>query len=150
VLAPAPAVAERPPADTADRTLSPYFVIENGDPSIDRLPLRGTAVHIDVAGVIASVTVSQTYANDGKRPINARYVFPGSTRAAVHGLRMKVGDEVVLAKIKEREEARATYEKAKEEGKNAALLEQDRPNVFGMNLANVMPGQTIEVELRYS
>src|SRR5688500_17116460 len=136
--------------DRDDRTLSPYFFVEGGDPSVDRLPLEKTAVTVVVAGVIADVTVHQSYKNEGKRPINARYVFPASTRAAVHGLTMVVGDEVVKAKIKRREEARRDYEKAKLEGKNATLLEQDRPNVFSMEVANIMPGDRISGELRYT
>ena len=57
-------------------TLSPYFFIQGGDPGTDRLPLLGTKVTAHVAGVIADVTVRQTYKNDGTRPIHARYVFP--------------------------------------------------------------------------
>jgi len=77
-------------------------------------------------------------------------VFPASTRAAVHGLTMTVGEERVVAKIREREQARHEFTVAKQAGKNAALLEQQRPNVFTMELANVMPGQRIDVELTYS
>jgi len=143
----APAAAEPVPED---KTLSPYFFVEGGDPAVDKLPLEKTGVTVVVAGVIADVTVHQIYKNDGARPINARYVFPASTRAAVHGLTMVVGDEVVKAKIKRREEARRDFEQAKREGKNATLLEQDRPNVFSMEVANVMPGERITVELRYT
>ena len=131
-------------------TLSPYFFVEGGDPLTDRLPLLGTDVAVHVAGVIADVTVRQTYKNDGSRPIHARYVFPASTRAAVHGLTMTVGDQIVYAKIKEREEAGREFKAAKKAGKNAALLEQQRPNVFTMEVANLVPGQRIEVELHYS
>jgi Ca-activated chloride channel family protein len=147
LLAPALAAAG---ADPEDKTLSPYFFVEGGDPAVDRMPLEKTAVTIAISGVIADVKVHQIYRNDGKRPISARYVFPASTRAAVHGLKMVVGDEVVEAKIKRREEARRDFEKAKAEGKNASLLEQDRPNVFTMNVANIMPGDEIAVELRYT
>src|SRR5262245_60946025 len=84
---------------------------------------RSTPAPAAVSGFTADVTVTQTYKNDGTRPINARYVFPASTRAAVHGLRMIIGNEVIVAKIKRREEARQDYEKAKEQGKNASLLE---------------------------
>src|SRR5262249_19811881 len=139
--------AEEP---TADRTLSPYFYIEGGDDGVDRLPLLGTSVQVDIAGVIAHVTVRQSYKNDGARPIHARYVFPAATRAAVQGLTMTVGGERVVAKIREREQARVEFAKAKLEGKNAALLEQQRPNVFTMELANLMPGQRVDVELDYS
>ena len=142
----APALAE---PTTDDKTLSPYFFIE-GDPTVDRLPLAKTVVQVDVAGVIADVKVTQTYKNEGSRPIHAEYVFPGSTRAAVHGMRMRIGDRVIVAKIKEREAASEEFSKAKAAGKSASLLEQERPNVFRMKIANILPGDLIEVELRYT
>lgn len=132
-----------------DRSLSPYFVVK-GDPNVDRLPLKDTSVEMNVAGVIADVRVVQTYANEGKNPINATYVFPASTRAAVYGMRMRIGDEVIVARIQEREAAKEEFETAKKEGKSASLLEQSRPNVFTMNLANLMPNETVEIELRYT
>ncbi len=138
--------SEPPPAD---KTLSPYFFVQ-GDPSVDHLPLKDTRVEISVSGVIADVKVVQTYRNEGSRPINATYVFPASTRAAVYGMRMKIGDQVIVAKIKEREKAKQEFETAKKEGKSASLLEQDRPNVFSMNLANMMPQEQVEIELRYT
>jgi Ca-activated chloride channel family protein len=132
------------------KTLSPYFVLESTDPKQDQLPLEGTHVTVSVAGAIADVTVKQTYKNAGKRPLNAKYVFPASTRAAVHGMSMKIRDQVIDAVIQEREQASRTFEQAKREGKSATLLEQQRPNVFSMNVANVMPGDRIEVTLRYT
>ena len=134
----------------ADKTLSPYLFVEGGDPSIDRLPLKDTQVSVAIAGVIADVTVRQVYENGGTRPIHARYVFPASTRAAVSGLTMTVGQVRTVAKIREREAATREFEVAKREGKSATLLEQSRPNVFTMKLANVLPGDTIVVELKYT
>jgi Ca-activated chloride channel family protein len=132
-----------------DKTLSPYFLVK-GDPNLDHLPLKDTNVEIAVSGVIADVKVVQTYRNEGTRPINALYVFPASTRAAVYGMRMRIGDEVIVAKIKERAVAKQEFETAKKEGKSASLLEQDRPNVFTMSLANLMPQEGVEIELRYT
>src|SRR5262245_46427896 len=114
-----------------DQTLAPYFVVQ-GDPNVDQLPLKDTRVEISVSGVIADVKVVQTYRNEGSRPINASYVFPASTRAAVYAMRMKIGNEIIVAKIKEREKAKKEFDEAKKEGKSASLLEQDRPNVFSM------------------
>jgi Ca-activated chloride channel family protein len=132
-----------------DKTLSPYFVVK-GDPDVDHLPLKDTRVEIAVSGVIADVRVVQTYRNEGSRPINASYVFPASTRAAVYAMRMRIGDQVIFAKIKEREAAKQEFDAAKKEGKSASLLEQNRPNVFSMSLANIMPQDQIEIELRYT
>jgi len=142
--------AARGDSPPADKTLSPYFFVEGGDPSIDRLPLKDTRVDVAIAGVIADVTVRQVYENHGTRPIHIRYVFPASTRAAVHGMTMTVGNVRTVATIRERERAVREFEAARSEGKSASLLEQSRPNVFTMKLANVMPGDTVVVELKYT
>ena len=136
--------------DSAEKTLAPYFALENADPEIDSLPLQSTRVAMAVTDVVADISVTQVYENRGQRPLNARYVFPASTRAAVHGLSMRIRDQVIEAKIQEREQAQKTFEQAKRAGKSASLLEQQRPNVFSMSVANVMPGDHIEVTLRYS
>jgi Ca-activated chloride channel family protein len=132
-----------------NRSASPYFFVE-GDPSVDQLPLRDTRVHYDITGVIAEVSVTQRYENHGTRPIHARYVFPASTQAAVHGMKMTIGDRVIEAKIRERAEAEREFAEAKREGKSASLLQEERPNVFTMEVANVMPGDRIDVELHYT
>ena len=132
-----------------DKTLAPYFFVQ-GDPNVDHLPLKDTRVQIDVAGVIADVKVVQTYRNEGIRPVNASYVFPASTRAAVYAVRMKIGNEIIVARIKERDQAKKDFETAKKEGKSASLLEQERPNVFSMKLANLMPQEQVEIELQYT
>src|ERR1044071_1488243 len=137
-------------AEQEDKTLSPYFFVEGTRPGVEALPLESTKADVHITGVIADVVVRQTYRNDGDRTISARYVFPASTRAAVYGMKMTIGTRVIEAKIKEREEARKEYEEAKKEGKTASLLEQDRPNVFSMNVANILPKDKILVELHYT
>ena len=78
------------------------------------------------------------------------YVFPASTRAAVYAMKMTIGERTIQAKIKKRDEARQEYEQAKQQGKSASLLEQQRPNVFQMNVANIMPGDLVKVEMSYT
>ena len=145
IIVPRPAAA-----DDSNLSLSPYFFVDGASPGIEALPLQRTKADVHISGVIADVVVTQTYRNDGDRTISARYVFPASTRAAVYGMKMKIGDRLIVAKIKEREEARKEYEEAKAAGKTASLLEQDRPNVFTMNVANILPKDVIDVELRYT
>jgi len=132
------------------KTLSPYFFIENGDPSVDRFPLKKTHVNVTITGVIADVVITQKYVNHGTRPITARYIFPASTRAAVHGMKMKIGEHMICAKVKERNIAQKEFNTAKKQGKSASLLKQQRPNVFSMNVANIMPEDIIEIELHYT
>ena len=135
-----------------EKLLAPYFVIqsEGADVSTDYFPLKSTEVTTNINGVIAETYVVQTYVNEGDKPINAQYVFPTSSTATVHGMTMEIGSHRVTATIKEKEEAKEEYEEAKEEGKSASLLEQRRPNVFTMDVANVMPGDTARIELHYT
>ncbi len=133
-----------------DKTLSPYFFVKTDDLELDQLPLKSTSVEVNVSGVIADVVVTQVYKNEGKKPLEAIYVFPASTRAAVYGMKMAIGERTIIAKIREREAARQEYEDAKKAGQSASLLEQQRPNVFQMNVANILPADVISVELRYT
>jgi len=135
---------------TDDKTLSPYFFIQSESADVEQFPLLSTMSDVNIVGVIADVRVTQTYKNDGQTAIEATYVFPGSTRAAVYGMKMTIGERVIEAQIKEKQQARQEYQQAKEEGKTASLLEQERPNVFQMSVANILPGDKIIVELRYT
>ncbi len=136
--------------ENADKTLSPYFFVKSDDPNFDQLPLKSTTTSVDIAGVIADVRVTQVYKNEGKKPLEAIYIFPASARVAVYGMKMTIGERTIIAKIGKREEARRDYEKALSEGKSASLLEQQRPNVFQMNVGNLLPGDEIKVELSYT
>jgi len=134
-----------------DKTLSPYFFIENkGSDTVDQFPLKSTNAQVNINGVIADIMITQQYQNNGTHPINARYIFPASTRAAVHGMEMRIGDETIKAKIQERKTAEKKFNAAKKTGKSASLLKQNRPNVFSMNVANIMPGDTVDIELCYT
>ena len=137
-------------SSTADRTLAPFFFVDTDDPSVDQLPLKSVAAQVHIAGVIADVTIEQVYRNEGTRPLEAIYIFPASTRAAVYGMVMHTGDREIIAEIREREQARREYEEARELGQTASLLEQERPNVFKMNVANILPGDSIAVRLSYT
>jgi Ca-activated chloride channel family protein len=149
IALPSISLANRP-STANQKTLAPFFVVKGDSKTVDGLPLKGTHAEVDISGVIARVKITQTYKNTGKTPLEATYVFPASTRAAVFGMTMHIGKRKLTAKIKAREEARKLYEQAKRQGRSASLLEQQRPNVFQMNVANIMPGDEIRVELLYS
>lgn len=136
--------------ESENRTLSPFFVVISEHPETDNLPLKETSANVNIVGVIADVTVKQVYVNSGKNTLEAIYTFPLSTKAAVYAMQMTIGKRIITAKIEEKEKARKDYENAKNEGKRASLLEQSRPNVFTMNVANILVNDTIIVELKYT
>ncbi len=137
-------------SNTSNKSTSPYFVVLSNEDSAAQFPLKSTKVNVDITGVIADVHVKQTYKNTGNTTIEAVYIFPASTQAAVYKMEMKIGERVIKANIEEKSKARNIYESAKSEGKTASLLEQDRPNVFKMNVANITPGSTVEVSMSYT
>src|SRR5258706_11576340 len=112
-------------------------------------PLLFTDVDIVVSGMTARATVTQRFANPTNTWQEGVYVFPLPEKAAVDHLEMRVGQRRIEGQIKERGEARASYDQAKTEGRKAALVEQERPNVFTTNVAHIGPGEEITVTIEY-
>lgn len=133
-----------------DKTGAPFFIVHGKDAKAVSFPLTHVATDVQIVGVIADVTIRQVYQNKSPQTLEAVYVFPASTKAAVYAMQMQVGKKRIKAQIKERSQARETYEQAKTEGKTASLLEQDRANIFRMSVANILPNDSIVVELRYT
>lgn len=112
-------------------------------------PLEHTDVQVEVSGFVARVTLTQRFGNPYTEPIEAVYTFPMSDRAAVDTMLMKVGNRVIRGDVKEREEAQRIYRQARDAGKTASLLDQERPNIFTQSVANILPGNNIEITISY-
>jgi Ca-activated chloride channel family protein len=113
------------------------------------LPLKKTDVSIDVTAGIARTEVVQRFHNDLDRPLEAIYIFPLPSGAAVDDFEIRLADRVIKSTVKEREEAKAVYEEAKAAGKKTALFEQERPNIFTTSVANLLPGETVDICFSY-
>ena len=114
-----------------------------------KAPTLKTDVHMRITGMIARVKVEQHFKNPTKDWMEGVYVFPLPEESAVDHLDMKVGTRLIEGQIKEKEEAKKTYEAAKQEGKKATLLEQERTNIFTTNVANIGPDEEITVAIEY-
>lgn len=125
-----------------------YVQSEDGEKQI--FPLKHTDVKAKIAGNVSRVEVTQTFENPFKEPLEAVYVFPLPDQAAVDDMEIKIGDRIIKGDIKKREEAKEIYERARQEGKTAGLLEQERDNIFTQSLANIKPGEQIDVTIRYT
>jgi Ca-activated chloride channel family protein len=112
-------------------------------------PLKHTDVKATISGSLSRVTVTQEFTNPFKETIEAIYVFPLPSQAAVDDMTIAIGERKVKGLIKKREEARAIYEAARDRGMIAALLDQERPNIFTQSVANIVPGASIKVEIGY-
>ncbi len=112
-------------------------------------PLKHTSVKAEISGFVTRVEVKQVFHNPRDVKIEAIYTFPLSANAAVDDMTMRVGDRVVRGIIKRREEARRIYEQARDRGRVASLLDQERPNIFTQSVANIMPGEKVEITIKY-
>ena len=112
-------------------------------------PQVSTEVAIEVTGMVARTRVTQLFHNPGSDFVEGVYVFPLPEKAAVDRLHMKIGERLIEGRIREKEEARRTYEKAKREGRKAALVEQQRPNLFTNAVAHIGPNDFVEIRIEY-
>ncbi|BES73645.1 marine proteobacterial sortase target protein [Marinobacter nanhaiticus D15-8W] len=108
-----------------------------------------TDYRVRVSGMLADTRLQQTFRNASDDWREGTYVFPLPERASVYALQLRIGERVVVGEIRTREQAKQTYEKARNDGKQAAHVEQQRPNLFTTRVANIPPGETVTVELRY-
>lgn len=111
--------------------------------------LQGVTVSGEVLGAFAEITVVQRYRNDEPRAIEAIYTFPLPTDASVTGFTMTVAEKLLEGTVLEREEAFRKYDEALVAGDGAALLEQERPNVFTASVGNLLPGEETIIHVRY-
>ena len=108
-----------------------------------------TDVTISVSGLVARVSVRQEFRNEGDDWAEGIYVFPLPDKAAVDRMRLHIGERFIEGEIREKEKARKDYERARNEGRKASLVEQQRPNLFTTSIANIAPRERVVVEIEY-
>ena len=117
--------------------------------SMDRFILKRTDVEVEITGVVAHVRVQQLFNNPYNDRLETVYVFPMPEDSAVDAYSFKIGEKVIKGVVKKKEEARREYEQARDEGRKAGLLEQERPNVFTQSLINIPPGASVTANIEY-
>jgi Ca-activated chloride channel family protein len=111
------------------------------------VPLKHTGIRTEISGFVARIEVTQEFENVLPDAVEAVYVFPLPHDSAVDGMTMTVGDREIHAVIKERDEARKIYEQARNTGHTAALLDQERPNIFTQSVTNIPPSGKVLIKL---
>ena len=131
------------------RATSGTLLWRAGDEGLVAAPALDTRVELRVTGMVARATVHQEFVNPATGWAEGIYVFPLPEDAAVDHLRLRVGDRVIEGVIRERAAARQAYQVARQQGRRASLVEQERPNIFTTSVANVPPGAAVTVEIEY-
>ncbi len=120
-----------------------------GSKQLGSCPLKHTDVKAEITGFLSRVRVTQEFENNFADKIEAVYVFPLPNNAAVDEMTMRIGERIVRGRIMRREQAREVYEAAKSNGQVASLLDQERTNIFTQSVANILPGESITIEISY-
>ncbi len=141
--------ASRPAGLANDINPGSLIVLQTDAKEKLELPLKHTRVNIQISGFIAKTTVIQQYHNPLEQSIEAIYTFPLPNSAAIDKMQMRIGNRLIKAVIKKRDEAKQIYQQAKAQGKRTVLLEQQRPNVFTQSVANILPNDHINIEIQY-
>ncbi len=117
---------------------------------VQTFPLKHTTVEAKIAGNLSRVEVTQTFTNPNSKPLEAIYKFPLPDDAAVDDMEIHIGDRLVRGEIKQKQQAQQIYQTAKREGKTAGLLEQQKDNIFTQSVANIQPGEQVEIVIHYT
>lgn len=144
--------AARPagPAGTfSGRGSGELLAMTSSGKTLSPCPLKHTDVKANVSGYIAQVSVKQVFQNNHKEAIEAVYTFPLPENSAVNEMTMRIGKRIIKGDIKRREEARQIYDQARARGQTASLLDQERANIFTQSVANIPPGEQVEIEIKY-
>ncbi|MHC4917015.1 MAG: VIT domain-containing protein, partial [Planctomycetota bacterium] len=123
--------------------------VERPDGTYVECPLKHTAVKASISGFIARVNVTQTFVNPSKKKIEAIYVFPLPHKSAVDSMNMLIGERKIVGVIKKRSVAELIYQQAVAAGQTAAVLHQERPNIFTQKVGNIPPGGTVKIQISY-
>jgi Ca-activated chloride channel family protein len=132
-----------------DITGGSSFIIHDGQGNTVQALSLAAKVDIEINGLISYAQVKQRFLNSSREFVAGEYVFPLPDTAIIDGLTIKIGSRVIQGEIKEKQQAKKIFKKAQAEGKKAALLSQDRPNVFRMAVTNIPPGEVIEINMSY-
>ncbi|WP_376695313.1 marine proteobacterial sortase target protein [Wenzhouxiangella sp. EGI_FJ10305] len=137
--------------------LGPVMAAESGmwldrqeDGSREEAVALSTEVDIQVTGMLATVELRQQFFNQTGGWAEGVYRFPLPDRAAVEQLQIRLGQRLIEGEIREKEAARATYESARDQGQIAGLVERDQGNLFSTRVANIPPGEMVEIRVGFT
>lgn len=107
------------------------------------LPFVSARVKATAGGGLARVVLEQTFENPHDETLRITYRMPLPADGAVSGYAFEIGARTITGKVDRKERARERFEEALAEGRTAALLDQERADVFTQQIGNVPARATI-------
>ena len=125
------------------------FAFRTAEGDLALAPVLASEADYQVNGILARARITQHFMNPYAEWQEGIYVFPLPETAAVDTLVMRIGDKVIEGQIKPRKQARIEYDEASAAGRQAGLVDQERPNIFTALVANIAPGASMSIEIEY-
>ncbi len=118
------------------------------------VPLKRTDLRGEVIGPLAALRLTHSFGFSSAQcdhAIDAIYRFPMPGDATVRGVAVRFGDVSIRVELKEREkgEGETELERAKSQGRPAAITLRESPDVFSLQISGIAPDQNVTVETLY-
>ncbi|OGR05527.1 MAG: hypothetical protein A2520_01610 [Deltaproteobacteria bacterium RIFOXYD12_FULL_53_23] len=116
----------------------------------EKIALQSVKVEVVFNNLLCETTLTQVYRNLEKKPIEAVYTFPLTSRAVLLGMKITIGSRELLGIAVEKAKAEEEYEEAITDGDTAIMLEQVQPGLYTMNVGNILANEEVQVTIRYA
>ena len=116
----------------------------------NQVALKGVHAEGHLEGLMLVMTLRQQYRNDTDRNLETVYTFPLAFGATLLGLKVEIGGRRLHGAVIGAPEARERYEAALEDGDTPVMVEKASEGLFTANLGNLMPGESVVIELEYA
>ncbi|XP_065065834.1 protein mono-ADP-ribosyltransferase PARP4-like isoform X2 [Rhopilema esculentum] len=113
------------------------------------VPLKSVHVRAKLVDLAAEVVVFQEYVNESSESIEAKYVFPLNSMAAVCGFEAFINGKHIVGQVKEKEKAHKEYKEAISQGHGAYLMDEEKPDVFTVSVGNLPAAARVIIKITY-
>ncbi|HEY5951084.1 MAG TPA: VIT domain-containing protein, partial [Kofleriaceae bacterium] len=107
------------------------------------LALVAATLRGEAQGGLARLVLEQRFENPYSETLKVTYRMPLPADGAISGYEFVIGERVVKGVIDKKRQARERFERAIVEGRTAALLEQERADIFTQQIGNIPPREAV-------
>ena len=126
------------------------FQLPNGGFKRRYLPPVQLKSHTTINPVCFTTQLTQTFHNSNSEVLpQVRYTFPLYDGVAVNGYTISYASKVLKGVVKQKDDAKKTYQAAVDRGETAGLLESLPAGVFGVTIGNVPANTDVIVDITY-
>jgi hypothetical protein len=117
--------------------------------SDEKIPLQAVGIDGEMIDFLGKVKITQRFKNNYESNIEPKYVFDLDPKRTVVGMTMIIEERKLVSEIREKTEARQTYEQAIADHKTTGSVEKVTNGIFTVNVGNIAANEEVTIELEY-